>query len=107
MDRPARSVANSGLSHLYSIDRITSTSPFGMPTTRTLIGWPPCMSRCQFLLALITSTTFVLLGSSNRTYCPSGDTRPKFVVVVVTGHSIFSVVSVRVVLLFSSEVVCL
>ena len=76
----------------YWIDSITTTSPLGVPTMRTLTGLRSLISLFHVLLLFTTSTIFVLLGSSKRTYLPSGVCSVKVLVVVVTGQSVTSVV---------------
>jgi len=56
-------------------------------------------------LDFIISTTLVLLASSKRTILPSGVSRLKAVVVVVTGHSVTLFVVTVVLLELWSEVV--
>src|SRR5262245_29276469 len=82
----------------YLIDSITITSPWRLPRTRTVIGLRSVISWVHTLLPFTISTIRVLLGSSKRTYRPSGLNSPNVVVVTVTGHSTtFLVVSVLVV----------
>src|SRR5260221_2887628 len=77
---------------------ITTISPLALPTTWTFTGLWASINLSHFL-AFTTSMTRVLLGSSNRTNLPSEVTIPKVVVVVVTGHSVDSVVVFVVVVL--------
>src|SRR4051812_34445959 len=62
------------------------------------------MLRLQSLFFFITSITRVLLGWSKLTYWPFSVMRPKFVVLVVIGHSVVyeSLLLVVVLVVFSS-----
>src|SRR5437763_9868187 len=66
----------------YRIVSMTTTSPLWVPTTCTFSGCFSMTYLFHFLLLFTISTILVLLGSSKRTYLPSGVNSPNEVVVV-------------------------
>ena len=74
------------------MDSSTIVSPLAVPTTRTVTGFFPSMSLFHARFDFTISMILVLLGLSKRTNLPSEVRSPKVVVVVVTGHSLESLV---------------